>query len=169
MGQVQRLEGVKGKHLGVVIQDRRRHQKYRCQKTKAAWEAVRRLSKLPASGKRKVATQQLLPILTYGCELHHEPSEQQKRLAYDIYRWIIGAYPGSRKDKAQCFTVLFDEGVMRTKRVRWVTCKEDIIASRLHYFSHTPAKLTTGKDYNLLCYNKDYVKVASATSTGGFL
>jgi len=78
--------GNKGKHLGVVIQDASRHQKYRCQRTKAAWEVVRRLSKLPASSKRGITTQQLLPILTYGCELHHTPSEQMQRLAYEIYR-----------------------------------------------------------------------------------
>jgi len=67
-----------------------------------------------------IATQQLLPILTYGCELHSTPSEQQQRLAYEIYRWIVGAYPGSRKDKVCGLTGLLDIGtVMRNKRVRW--------------------------------------------------
>jgi len=79
-------KGNKGRHLGVVMQDQRRHQKYRCQKTKAAWDVVRRLSKLPAKGKRMVLTQQLLPILTYGCELYPQPSEHQRRLAYEMYR-----------------------------------------------------------------------------------
>jgi len=112
--------GTRGKHLGVVIQDKSRHQKYRCQKTKAAWEVVKRLNRLPASGKRRITTQQLLPILTYGCELHHEPSEQQRRLAYEIYRWTIGAYPGSRTDKVQCLVGLpAIEDIMRNKRTRW--------------------------------------------------
>lgn len=31
------------KHLGVIMQDQRRHQKYRSQKANAAWELVRRL------------------------------------------------------------------------------------------------------------------------------
>ena len=113
-------KGNKGRHLGVVMQDQRRHQKYRHQKAKAAWEIVKRLNKLPARGKRAILTQQLLPILTYGSELYHEPSEQQRRLAYDMYRWTIGAYPGSRKDKVHALVGL--EGIdqiMRNKRIRW--------------------------------------------------
>jgi len=113
-------KGNKGRHLGVVMQDQRRHQKYRCQKAKAAWDVVRRLSKLPARGKRAILTQQLLPILTYGCELYPIPSEQQRRLAYEMYRWVVGAYPGSRRDKVQALVGL-DEigGIMRNKRIRW--------------------------------------------------
>jgi len=112
--------GNKGKHLGVVMQDQRRHQKYRSQKAKAAWDMIRRLSRLPAEGKRKVLTQQLLPILTYGCELYHEPSEQQERLAYEMYRWTISAYPGSRKDKVQALVGLGDiKDIMRNKKIRW--------------------------------------------------
>jgi len=107
-------------HLGVVMQDQRRHQKYRCQKAKAAWEVVRRLSKLPARGKTAILTQQLLPILTYRCELYPDPSEQQRRLAIDMYRWTVGAYPGSRTDKVQALVGLNDVGViMRNKRIRW--------------------------------------------------
>ena len=113
-------KGNKGRHLGVVMQDQRRHQKYRCQKSKAAWEVVKRLSKLPASGKRKILTQQLLPILTYGCELYPTPSEQQRRLAYEFYRWTVGAYPGSRADKVQVLVGLDSlETIMRNKRIRW--------------------------------------------------
>jgi len=112
--------GSKGRHLGVVMQDQRRHQKYRCQKTKAAWDIIRRLSRLPAIGKRKILTQQLLPILTYGSELYPTPSEQQERLAYEMYRWTVGGYPGSRKDKIQRLVGLGDiKEIMRNKRVRW--------------------------------------------------
>jgi len=59
----------------------RRHQKYRAQRAKAAWELVRRL---PARGKRRIVTQQILPILTYGCELYPEPNELRRRLAAEI-------------------------------------------------------------------------------------
>jgi len=112
--------GSKGKHLGVIMLDQRRHQKYRCQKAKAAWEVVKRLSKLPARGKRTILTQQLLPILTYGCELYPDPSEQQRRLAYELYRWTVGAYPGSRADKVQALVGLQGiEVIMRNKRIRW--------------------------------------------------
>jgi len=37
-------KGRKGKHLGGIMQDQQRHQKYRSQKAKAAWEIVRRLN-----------------------------------------------------------------------------------------------------------------------------
>jgi len=112
--------GNKGRHLGVVMQDQRRHRKYRSQKAKAAWEVVKRLSKLPAKGKRSILTQQLLPILTYGSELYPEPSEQQRRLAYEMYRWVVGAYQGSRADKVHALVGLGDVGViMANKRIRW--------------------------------------------------
>jgi len=91
----------KCRHLGVTMQDQRRHQKYRIQKAVAAWEVVKRLCKLPAKGKRTLVTQQLLPILTYGCELYQEPSEQQRRIVNEIYRWTVGAYRGSRADKCR--------------------------------------------------------------------
>jgi len=32
--------GKQGKHLGVVMGDQQRHQKYRAQKVKAAWEVI---------------------------------------------------------------------------------------------------------------------------------
>ena len=34
-------KGKNGKHLGVIMGDRRRHQKYRTQKANAAWEMAR--------------------------------------------------------------------------------------------------------------------------------
>jgi len=85
-------KGKQGRHLGVVIGDRSRHQKYRTQKAKMAWEMVRRLGRLTAAGKRKIVIQQILSILTYGCELYPEPSEQQRRLAAEVQRWAVGAY-----------------------------------------------------------------------------
>lgn len=59
-------KGKHGKHLGIIMGDKRRHQKYRAQKARAAWEMVRRLGKLTALGKRKIVVQQILPILTYS-------------------------------------------------------------------------------------------------------
>jgi len=88
----------------------------------AAWAIVRRLSRLPPRGKRKIVAQQLLPILTYGCELYPTPSEQQRRLANGIYGWTVGAYKESRADKVQELRGLNanDVGiVMANKRIRW--------------------------------------------------
>jgi len=113
-------KGNKGRHLGVVIGDQRRHQKYRTQKAKGAWSMVRRLSKLNSAGKRRVITQQILPILTYGCELHYEPSEQQKRLAADCQRWVVGAYVGSNRSKVEQLTGISELArMMMCKRIRW--------------------------------------------------
>jgi len=112
-------EGREGKHLGVIMQDQGRHQKYRNQKAKTAWEVVKRLCKLLAKGKRALVTQQLLPILTYGCELYPDPSEQQRRLANEMYRWIARAYRGSRVGNVQALVGLNDLGViMQNKRNR---------------------------------------------------
>jgi len=112
--------GKHGRHLGVVMGDQRRHQKYRTQKARAAWSMVRRLSKLAAPGKRRIITQQILPILTYGCELYHEPSEQQQRLAAECQRWVVGAYPGSSKEKVEALTGIGELGkIMKCKRIRW--------------------------------------------------
>jgi len=74
--------GNKGKHLGVVMLDQRRHQKYRCQKAKAAWEVVRRLSKLPVRGKRMILTQQLLPTILHREVHHHREVHQPPRYPY---------------------------------------------------------------------------------------
>jgi len=112
--------GKHGKHLGVTMGDQRRHQKYRSEKAKAAWSLVRNLSKLAAPAKRRVVVQQILPILTYGCELYHEPSEQQQRLAAECQRWVVGAYRGSHKSKVEELTGIGELGrVMLCKRVRW--------------------------------------------------
>jgi len=75
---------------------------------------MKRLNRLLPQGKWKIVGQQLLPILTYGCELYPTPSEQQRRLANDMYRWTVGAYKGSRGDKVQDLAV-----VVANKRVRW--------------------------------------------------
>jgi len=113
-------KGKHGKHLGVIMGDQRRHQKYRTQRAKAAWDMVRRLGKLAAISKRRIITQQILPILTYGCELYVEPSEQQRRLAAECQRWVVGAYRGSNGRKVAELTGIGELGnVMLCKRIRW--------------------------------------------------
>jgi len=113
-------KGNRGKHLGVVVGDQKRHQKYRAQKAQAAWSLTRRLSNLNTLGKRRVITQQILPILTYGCELHCVPSEQQTRLAAECQRWVVGAYQGSNRLKVEELTGISELGRMMTcKRIRW--------------------------------------------------
>jgi len=112
--------GKHGKHLRVVMGDQRRHQKCRTQKAKAAWEMMRRLSKLAAVSKRRLITQQILPILTYGCELYFQPSEQQQRLAAECQRWVVGACAGSNRGKVEELTGIGELGrVMLCKRIRW--------------------------------------------------
>ena len=113
-------KGKKGKHLGVVMGSGKRHQKYRAQRARAAWEMVKRLSKLTALGKRKIVIQQILPILTYGCELYPQPNEQQRRLAAEIYRWVVGAYRGSNRMTVEELTGITEiERLMLRKRIRW--------------------------------------------------
>ena len=112
--------GKQGKHLGVIMGDKRRHQKYRAQRARAAWEMVKRLGRLSAVGKRKVIIQQILPILTYGCELYPEASEQQRRLASECQRWVVGAYHGSDIEKVESLTGISELGrLMMRKRIRW--------------------------------------------------
>jgi len=112
--------GTKGRHLGVTMGDKRRHQKYRAQKARAAWELVKRLGRLSAVGKRKIVTGQILPILTYGCELYPESSEQQRRLAAECQRWVVGAYRGSEAGKVEALTGISElDRLMVCKRIRW--------------------------------------------------
>jgi len=63
---------------------------------------------LLALGKSKIVMQQLLPIITYGCELYPEPSEQQCRLAAEIQRWVVGAYRGINTRKVEELTGISD-------------------------------------------------------------
>ena len=106
--------------MGVIMGDKRKHQKYRAQKARAAWEMVKRLGRLSASGKRRIVTQQILPILTYGCELYPEASEQQRRLATECQRWVVGAYRGSDTEKVEALTGISGlDRLMMCKRIRW--------------------------------------------------
>lgn len=85
-------------HLGVNL-DARRHHKYRESKARAMWELVRRLTRLPSREKRKIIVSQIIPILTYGAELHHTPTESAKRLASECHQWIAGGYRGGSRER----------------------------------------------------------------------
>ena len=72
-----------GIHLGVNL-DPRKHQKYRTQKTRAAWGMIRRVTRLPPREKAKVVVGQFLPMLLYG---HDNPWEEGVRLVREMARW----------------------------------------------------------------------------------
>jgi len=74
-------------HLGVNLNGRK-HWKFRTGRVGAAFNGIRRLTRLNPEGKRKIVIGQLLPTLTYGSELHTQPSEEAARLAGRMSRWI---------------------------------------------------------------------------------
>jgi len=65
----------------------------------AAFNGIRRLTRLPPEENRKIAIGQLQPALTYGPELHHQPTEAGARLAARIARWMVIGYQGSSRWK----------------------------------------------------------------------
>ena len=77
-------------YLGVDM-NARRHWKFRTGRATAAFNIVRRLTRLPPE-KRRVVIGQLLPILTCGAELHNTPSEEGSRLATRLSRWVAMGY-----------------------------------------------------------------------------
>jgi len=78
------------------------------------------LGRLSAAGKRRIVTQQILPILTYGCELYPVASEQQRRLATECQRWVVGAYRGSDTEKVEALIGISGlDRMMMCKRIRW--------------------------------------------------
>jgi len=106
-------------HLGVNLNGRR-HWKFRTGRAVAAFNGVRRLSRLNPEGKRKIVIGQLLPTLTYGSELHTEPSEEASRLAGRMARWVCMGYQGSNRQKVEEITGISQLEVMtHRKRVRW--------------------------------------------------
>ncbi|KAF8416439.1 hypothetical protein EV426DRAFT_721797 [Tirmania nivea] len=120
VNSVKRWKEAEASYLGVNMRSRRKHQAYRTAKGKAAWELVRRLTKLPPKGKKQIVCGQLLPILTYGAELHTEPSEVMERLSAEWGRWICGGWRGSARTKIEDITGIPDlKTWMWTKRIRW--------------------------------------------------
>jgi len=59
-------------------------------------------------------------MLTYGSELHTDPSEEASRLAGRMARWICMGYKGSSRQKVEEITGIAQLEVMtHRKRVRW--------------------------------------------------
>ena len=108
-----------GVHLGVNM-NAKKHWKFRIGRAEAAFNAIRRLSRLPPEEKRMVVVGQLIPILTYGSELHQEPPEEAKRLVRRFARWVAMGYKGSSENKIEDITGIGKlEALTRIKRVRW--------------------------------------------------
>ena len=108
-----------GVHLGVDMRERR-HWKFRTGRAEAAFNVIRRLTRLPPEEKRKVVIGQLLPILTYGSELHQNQTEEAARLVRRLARWVAMGYQGSNEDKIEDITGISKlEVLVHRKRVRW--------------------------------------------------
>jgi len=108
-----------GVHLGVDMNGRK-HWKFRTGRAEAAFNVIRRLTRLPPAEKRKIVVGQLIPILTYGSELHQDPPEEARRLARKLVRWVVLGYKGSNENKIEDLTGIGRlESLTRNKRVRW--------------------------------------------------
>jgi len=100
--------------------DGRKHWRRRIKLGRAAFEQVKRLTRLPPEAKRKVAIGQLIPILTYGSELHQQAPEEGSRLLAEIARWVAMVYRGSSREKfSQLTGIEALEVLTRRKRLRW--------------------------------------------------
>lgn len=64
-------------HLGVNINENK-YSKFREAKANAAFQLVRRLSRLPPREKKKTVLSHLLPTLTHGAGLHNTPSTKRR-------------------------------------------------------------------------------------------
>ena len=108
-----------GVHLGVDMNGRK-HWKFRTGRAEAAFNMIRRLTRLPPEEKRKIVIGQLLPILTYGSELHQNPTEEAARMARKFARWVAMGYQGSNENKIEDITGIGKlEVLTHRKRVRW--------------------------------------------------
>jgi len=97
----------------------RRHWKFRTSRATAAFDAIRRLTRLPPQAKRKVAIGQILPMLTYGSELHCQPSEEGSRFAARVGRWVVMGYGGSSRGKISDLSGIDAlKEITRRKRIR---------------------------------------------------
>jgi len=108
-----------GVHLGVDMNGRK-HWKFRTGRAEAAFNMIRRLTRLPPEEKRKVVVGHLIPILTYGSELHQEPLEEARRTARKFARWVVMGYKGSNENKIENLTGIGRlEYLTHIKMVRW--------------------------------------------------
>jgi len=105
-------------HLRVNL-DGRKHWKFRTGRAEAEFNLIRKLSRLPPEAKRKIVIRQLLPILTYGSELHNTPPEESSRLAAKWARWVAMGYQGSSRKISDITGMNQFEELTYRKRVRW--------------------------------------------------
>ena len=96
--------------------DRKRHQKCREGKANAAFQLIKRLTRLPPREKNKIVVSQLMAILTYGAELHSQPSKSRKLVGAGWNRFITGGWRRSNREHIAGVAQL--EAAMRNKRVR---------------------------------------------------
>ena len=117
-----RLESDRSKnqvHLGVNL-GRKRHQKFREEKANAGFQLNRTLTRLPPREKKKIVVSQLMAILTYGAELHSEPSEKGKLVAAESNRFITGGWTGSSRARLADIAGIAElEEEVRGKGIRW--------------------------------------------------
>lgn len=112
-------------YLGVNL-NQERHHKCREEKANAAFQMVRRLTRLPPREKKKIVVSQLLPILTHGAELHWKPSKKGELYAAEWNRFITGAWRGSSRERVACIAGIAGlEEAMRRKRIRWAASVYD--------------------------------------------
>lgn len=112
-------EGVRQKHLVVRIGDEKKHWREWERKAKGAWEHIRRLSRLPPRAKKQIVQGQLLPLLTYGVELHQNPTEPMRQLLREWQRCVVGAWRGSNADRVEELSGILDiDSIIRYQRVR---------------------------------------------------
>ena len=98
----------------------KKHWKFRTSRAEAAFNGIRRLTRLNPQGKRKIVVGQLLPTLTYGSELHTQPPEEAERLAGKMLRWICMGFKGSSRQKIEDIVGITRlEELTHRKRVRW--------------------------------------------------
>jgi len=108
--------------LGVSL-NARKYWKFRTGSPGAAFNIVRRLSRLPPEEKWKVVIGKLLPILMYGSELHTTPLEEGSRLSARMSKWVVMRYQGSSRGKIEELSGI--EPLVKItckKRIRWAAC-----------------------------------------------
>ena len=85
----------------------------------AAFQMVRRLTRLPPREKKKIVISQLLPILTYGAELHSTPSQRGMGYAAEWNRFVTGAWRGSSRERVADIVGIAELQEAMRRKIRW--------------------------------------------------
>lgn len=88
-------------------------------KARAAWEQVRRLTRLPMRAKKQIVCRQLYPILYYGCEAFPQATEEMTRMSREWGRWTVGVWRGSANSIIEDLSGVEDLQWVMEKRIRW--------------------------------------------------